>query len=104
MSNDEPTTQSTIEVAPVVDPPSWHAPVKALDGRVTKLEIASVLTSKKLDAIESKTDTLTIMIGEIRGAVVKAAGSPLVKAAVTALILAFFAWLSRNGVKVEIPQ
>ena len=101
--DDNPTPLSQ-EAAPITDPPSWHGPVTELSGRVTKLEIAAVATNKKLDTIEAKTDAQTIMIGEIRGAVVKAASNPLVKALLTGLILAFLAWLSRHGVKVEVPQ
>jgi hypothetical protein len=100
MSAEENDTQPAIEVAPVNDPPSWHGPVRALDTRVTKLEAAAVVVQSKLDSIEKKTDEQTLILARLD----KVASNPWVRAIFAAIALAFCAWLSRHGMKVEIPQ
>jgi hypothetical protein len=106
MSDDTNDTPRAIEVAPVTDdgPPSWHAPVTELKGRVTKLEAGQVAVNKKLDTIEAKTDAQTIMLGEIRGALTAAGKNPWVRAFMIALAVGLAGWLSRHGIKVEVPQ
>lgn len=101
MSDDNtPTPLSQQAAEPVLEPPSWHGPVKALDGRVTKLEAAAVITNAKLESIEKKTDAQTLILSRLD----KVAANPYVRAIFVALVLAFAAWLSRHGVRVEIPQ
>ena len=99
MSDDENKTPLSQQAAEPSDPPSWHFPVKALDGRVTKLEAAQVVVQAKLDSIEQKTDAQTLILARLD----KVAANPLMRAIFIALALAFAAWLSRHGIHVEVP-
>lgn len=109
MSDETTDTPPAIEVAPVNDPPSWHAPVAGLTDRVAKLEVAAVATNKKLDTIESKTDAQTLMLGEIKGfifgAAKTAAENPWLRrlaiALATAFVVALIAWLGQHGIEVK---
>ena len=103
MNDEEKDTPQAVEVAPVSDPPSWHGPVTELKGRVSKLEVAAVATNKKLDTIEAKTDAQTVILAEIRGALTAAGKNPWVRAFVIALAVGLAGWLSRHGIKVEVP-
>ncbi len=102
-------TPRAIEVAPAIEPPSWHGPVADLTGRVTKLEVAAVATNKKLDTIEAKTDTQTIMLGEIKGFVFGAAKTvaenPWARRLFFAILFglagALVTWLGRHGIEVK---
>jgi len=104
MSAEDNPTPLSQQAADPAAPPSWHGPVKALDTRVTKLEVAAVATNAKLDAIEKKTDAQTVILSRIDGAVTSAAKNPWVRAFLIALGLAFAGWLAKHGIKVEIPQ
>jgi hypothetical protein len=61
-ADDHPTPLSQQAAEPVDDPPSWHGPVEALTGRVTKLEVAQAATTQKLAVIERKTDAQTVTL------------------------------------------
>jgi len=60
--DDKPTPLSQQAADPIVEPPSWHGPVEALTGRVTKLEVAQAATTQKLAVIERKTDAQTVTL------------------------------------------
>ena len=97
--NDTPLSQQAAE--PIETPPkSWHGPVKALDGRVTKLEAMAVVTNKKLESIEQKTDAQTVILARLD----KVAADPKVRAILWALVLAFLGWLAKHGVEIRVPQ
>ena len=97
--NDTPLSQQAAEpIEP--SPKSWHGPVKALDGRVTKLEAMAVVTNKKLESIEQKTDAQTVILARLD----KVAADPKVRAILWALVLAFLGWLAKHGVEIRVPQ
>jgi len=110
MSDDQPETPSTqpaIKAAEPVDQPSWHGPIADVharinghDMRIGHLETQHGEVVKKLDAIESKTDTQTIILSRLD----KVAGNPIARAIFVAVGLAIAGWLAHHGIKVEIPN
>lgn len=101
---DATPTQPAIPSSTATDVPSWQGPVNALESRVGKLETQQATIVQQLDRVEKKTDAQSLMLAEIKGAVVKAAANPYVRALGIAIAFAIAGWLTRHGIKVEIPQ
>lgn len=80
--------------------PSLQVRVGGLEVRVDKLETQSADVVKKLDALTVKTDTQTMILSRLD----KVAANPIARAIFIALGFAVAAWLTRHGIKVEIPQ
>lgn len=100
MSDNVDTPLSQQAAQPSEPPKSWHAPVREVSERVTKLEAATVATQRKLEIIEQKTDAQTVILARLD----KVAADPKIRAVVYGLLMLFLAWLAKHGIKVEVPQ
>lgn len=97
MSDDTTPTPPSQQAAAPVDPPSWHGPVKAIEVRVEKLESG-------ITRLEQKTDAQTLILSRIDGVVSSAWGNRYVRSISIGFALLILAWLTKHGIKVEIPQ
>jgi hypothetical protein len=60
----------------------------------------AVVTNKKLESIEQKTDAQTVILARLD----KVAADPRVRALIWALVLAFAGWLAKHGIEIKVPQ